>query len=272
MQRNVFLMNCGQCLTLEELRFVMSNDLRVIKEDIENSNDTNVSDVSDVSETVTTDDIAVEKEPENIPEEISTTIDTPNVIREEEEISVVSVSEELQNQHMQSIFQATIVRNAHPTATSTTVEIQTESDEEQPIVELQEQRPICCICQEETEVACHPENCHSSHTMCYPECVSKYAYVMRIQQGRVSCGHCRSEFQNVVVEGLVVPIPELSSVTRRMLPSHLRNDSGCERCWGIYNPIPSPEYFYHNKRVGHRGRHRVMPLQYQQVVEASEST
>ena len=74
MQRNVFLMNCGECLTLEELRFVMSNDLRVIKEDIENSNDTNVS---DVSETVTTDDIAVEKEPENIPEEISTTIDVP---------------------------------------------------------------------------------------------------------------------------------------------------------------------------------------------------
>ena len=68
MQRNVFLMNCGQCLTLEELRFVMSNDLRVIKEDIENN--INATNTSDASETVATDDIAVDKEPENIPEEI----------------------------------------------------------------------------------------------------------------------------------------------------------------------------------------------------------
>ena len=46
MQRNVFLMNCGQCLTLEELRFVMTNDLRVIKEDVQNSKDTDTFDVS----------------------------------------------------------------------------------------------------------------------------------------------------------------------------------------------------------------------------------
>ena len=45
---------------------------------------------------------------------------------------------------MRSIFQATIVRNAHPNATSTSVETQTETEQpEQP-----EQRPICCICQE----------------------------------------------------------------------------------------------------------------------------
>ena len=267
MQRNVFLMNCGQCLTLEELRFVMTNDFRVIKEDFENFTETNisnatdvtgVSDISDVSDV-----IAGEKEPEIIPEEISTTIDTPDVIQEEEVTSDVSISEELQNQDMRSIFQATIVRNAHSNATSSSVETQTET--EQP-----PQRPICCICQEECLVSCHPENCHTSHTMCYPECVSKYAYIMRIQQGRVSCGHCRNEFHNVVVNGNVVPIPELSDVTRQMLPSHLRNDRGCDRCWGIYNPIPSPEYFYHNKRVGHRGRHRTMPLQYQQIVEVTE--
>ena len=146
MQRNVFLMNCGQCLTLEELRFVMTNDLRVIKEDFENFTETNisnatdvmgVSDVSDVSDV-----IAGEKEPEIIPEEISTTIDTPDVIQEEEVTSDISISEELQNQNMRSIFQATIVRNAHPNATSTSVETQTET--EQP-----PQRPICCICQEE---------------------------------------------------------------------------------------------------------------------------
>ena len=113
MQRNVFLMNCGQCLTLEELRFVISNDLRVIKEDFETSisNADADADVSDV--------ITGEKEPEIIPEEISTTIDTPDVIQEEEVTSDVSISEELQNQDMRSIFQATIVRNAHSNATST---------------------------------------------------------------------------------------------------------------------------------------------------------
>lgn len=49
MQRNVFLMNCGQCLTLEELRFVMTNDLRVIKEDFENFTETNISNATDVT-------------------------------------------------------------------------------------------------------------------------------------------------------------------------------------------------------------------------------
>ena len=55
-----------------------------------------------------------------------------------------------------------------------------------------------------------------------------------------------------------------------MLPSHLEMIEDVTVVWGIYNPIPSPEYFYHNKRVGHRGRHRVMPLQYQQIVEVTE--
>ena len=41
-------MNCGQCLTLEELRFVMTNDLRVIKEDFENFTETNISNATDV--------------------------------------------------------------------------------------------------------------------------------------------------------------------------------------------------------------------------------
>jgi len=256
MQRNVFLMNCGECLTLEELRFVMSNDLRVIKEEFENLEHTNVS---DVSETVATDDIAVEKEPENIPEEISTTIDVPSVIQDEG-ISTTTTQDIITTST--PVNTPDMIQEEDIITTSTAV--QTPDHTEEP------ECPICCICQEETVMACHPENCHTTHTMCYPECVSKYAYVMRIQQGRVSCGHCRNEFHNVIVNGRVVPIPELSTLTRQMLPSHLRNDTGCDRCWGIYNPIPSPEYFYHNKRVGHRGRHRVMPLQYQQIVEVTE--
>ena len=32
---NLFLMNCGECLTLDELRFIISNDLRVVKRDVE---------------------------------------------------------------------------------------------------------------------------------------------------------------------------------------------------------------------------------------------
>ena len=68
------------------------------------------------------------------------TIDTPDVIQEEEVTSDVSVSEVLQNQDMRSIFQATIVRNAHPNATSS-VETQTQNEEpEEP--EQSEQRPI----------------------------------------------------------------------------------------------------------------------------------
>lgn len=244
---NLFLMNCGECLTLDELRFIISNDLRVVKRDVD----------ADVEA-----DVEADAGTSDVPEE---TNEVP-VIEEQEEQQEQQHEAQYQ-ENLRNAFSSTIVRNAHPVSTSQEPqeERQEEQQEEQP-----ESHPICCICQEETEVACHPENCHSSHTMCYPECVSKYAYVMRIQQGRVSCGHCRSEFQNVVVEGLIVPIPELSSVTRRMLPSHLRNDSGCERCWGIYNPIPSPEYFYHNKRQGHRGRHRTMPLQYQQIVEVTD--
>ena len=262
MQRNVFLMNCGQCLTLEELRFVMTNDLRVIKEDFENFTETNISNATDVTGVSDVSDVITgEKEPENIPEEISTTVDVPSVIQEQRISTTHIITTSTQVNAPDMIQEEDI---------STTEDVITASTAVQP--EQPAQRPICCICQEETVIACHPENCHTSHTMCYPECVSKYAYIMRIQQGHVSCGHCRNEFHNVIVNGRIVPIPELSTLTRQMLPSHLRNDTGCDRCWGIYNPIPSPEYFYHNKRVGHRGRHRVMPLQYQQIVEVTEGT
>merc|ERR1711991_838193 len=32
---NLFLMNCGESLTLDELRFIISNDLRIVKRDVE---------------------------------------------------------------------------------------------------------------------------------------------------------------------------------------------------------------------------------------------
>ena len=39
---------------------------------------------------------------------------------------------------------------------------------------------FCCICYKVSKVNCYPKGCCDSHVMCYPYCVSKYAYMQRI--------------------------------------------------------------------------------------------
>lgn len=265
--RNVFLMNCGQCITLEELRFIMASDLRIIKEVVDDVEDSEVVEVEEqVSDSIVVDDVdVVDNMDNNVANDVTDDVQPPIVDEDapEEPTPVVAVTlassqtsqkskKELHRKYLSIMFSSILVRDTPQDVPSG-------------------ERHNCCICQEETSVACYPENCHNSHTMCYPECVSKYAYMKRLEQEQVTCPHCRCEFHNIVVNGETVPIPELSDVTRQLLPSFLQNDIGCDLCWGIYNPIPAPERFYHNKRAGHRGRHRTMPFQYQQIVEITEN-
>ena len=130
---------------------------------------------------------------------------------------------------------------------------------------------VCCICQEKPKVICYPYDCNSSHTMCYPECVSHYAYVSRLRSANVKCPCCRRPFDYLKVvdssnnEPNVRKIPFYPDIIRSKFTEEQKKE-GCAECWGIYHPDPLQAYsdYFHSKKKGHRGRHLAKPLYYQE--------
>lgn len=126
---------------------------------------------------------------------------------------------------------------------------------------------VCCICQEKPKLACYPYGCNESHTMCYPECVSHYAYVSRFRSIDVKCPCCRKPFHylNVIYSSdkspMVRIIPYYPDIIRSQLREEERNE-GCNECWGIYhpNPVDMCGYYFHSRKKGHRGRHTKQPV------------
>ena len=222
---NILSLNHGECLTIDELRFLM----RYVEISQQNP-ETQL----EVVEQVIPDLILPEDREPNTP------------------LSAISAESEISDQRVPLLE-----------SQSTTSEDNSSTDQN-----------LCSICQEVPENPCYPSNCHSTHVMCYPHCVSRFAYMMRQRRLGLQCPCCRTGFESIVVtsDPTLQPreIPRYSDVVRNSLPPQLQNEEGCHLCWGIYNPMPCLEDYFHKKTIGHRGRHRTMPSYYAILSASSE--
>ena len=241
--------NSSRCFNIDELRFILSSNAQIVETPLQvlnNGSDSNepqnsIENIRNVESDLETNEICDNDEGINV-EAISTqnSVISARSAEDDNETISLNANEEISNNHT----------SQHNTTTDESMSVETSE--------------TCCICMDTPEVSCYPDGCHRSHVMCFPYCVSQYAYLSRIHNSSVRCPCCRNEFQHVRVNSGRQSIPDYAQVTRANLPVSLQNE-GCSRCWGIYNPIASSEDYFHTKKRGHRGRHRVMPLYYQDL-------
>lgn len=247
--------NSSRCFNIDELRFILSSNAHIVETPLQVWNHTSDSnEPQNSTQNIRNVESDVETNETNEISEINEANNTQEISRQNSAMSVMSVMS-VDDDETLSVNASDEISNIQTSQDNTT------TDDEAMSVESSE---TCCICMDTPEVSCYPDGCHRSHVMCFPHCVSQYAYLSRIHNSAVRCPCCRNEFQHVRVNGSRQPIPDYAQVTRANLPVSLQSH-GCERCWGIYNPIASSEDYFHTKKRGHRGRHRVMPIYYQDL-------
>lgn len=250
--------NSSRCFNIDELRFILSSNAHIVETPLQVWNHTSDSnEPQNSTQNIRNVESDVETNETNEISEINEANNTQEISRQNSAMSVISAMSvmSVDDDETLSVNASDEISNIQTSQDNTTT-----TDEAMSV----ESSETCCICMDTPEVSCYPDGCHRSHVMCFPHCVSQYAYLSRIHNSAVRCPCCRNEFQHVRVNGSRQPIPDYAQVTRANLPVSLQSH-GCERCWGIYNPMASSEDYFHTKKRGHRGRHRVMPIYYQDL-------